>query len=267
MVNEEPKTQTSHTGSSDDDPISQLLSGLKRVDAPGDFEFRVKAGIAERRSSSSGYNWLPGTLKVAVPMALLLLLGGYVGIGSFYYPANEQAAVTQVQPVEAAPQVDTMPVIVQQAEPGSAINANHIVTLNSTPKPVEAVNRTITAVPEKRVPSRTADNGSGSYDEAFRESQLIPLVNTNPNSSSPNSGKLSVKDVFGMLGISASFSTAGWIVGSVSGAAQRSGLRPGDVIEAVNGQTVSRNTAFAGAFTGSSLRIRREGKVMHISLR
>ena len=267
MLNEESKTQTSHTGAPDDDPISHLLSGLKRIDAPGDFEFRVKAGIAERSSTGTRYTWLPGALKVAVPMALLLMLGGYVGIGSYYNPTNEQAMVTDARPLDAAPPVETRPVIIQPAESGPVNASNQFVALNSAPKPIEAVNRQITAGQDKTQLPRTAANGSGSYDEASRESQLIPLVNTNPNGSGPNSGKLSVKDVFGMLGISASFSTAGWIVGSTSGIAQRSGVKAGDVIEAVNGQTVRGNTSFGGSFTGSSLRIRRDGKVIQISLR
>ena len=267
MLNEESKTQTSHNGPVDDDPICHLLYGLKRVDAPGDFEFRVKAGIAERRANSGRYSWLPSGLKIAVPAALLLTVGGYVGIGSLYDPAGGQATVSQALPVEAAPAGEIPAAIQRPVEPDLAINANQFVALNASPKPTEAVNRLAANALEKRIPSRTMTNGSGSYDEAIRESQLIPLVKTNPNGNTPNAGKVSVSGVFQTMGISATASTAGWIVGSVSGRAQQAGVRPGDVIEAVNGQPLGSGTSFNSPFRASTLRIRRNGKAIQISLR
>lgn len=266
MFNEKSKTQTSHNGPFDDDPVSRLLSDLKRVDAPGDFEFRVRAGIAERRESSVGRSWLPGGLKVAVPTALLLMVGGYVGIGSLYSPASDQAAVAPPHTVEAAPPAETRAVVQEPIEAAPAVNTERFVALNATPRPIEAVNRLVAAVPEKSGPERPPANRGGSYDEAIREGQSISLFNADPNAG-PNPGKLSVKSVLGNMGISASLGAAGWVVISASGAALRSGVKAGDVIEAVNGQPVGRGTSFNSSFNGSSLRVRRDGKSVQISLR
>ena len=266
MFNEKPKTQTSHNGPFDDDPVSQLLSELKRVDAPGDFEFRVRAGIAERREAQQGRSWLPVGLKVAVPTALLLMVGGYVGVGSLYSPANDQGAMTPLQTIEAAPPKQTAAVVQQPIEAAPAVNKEQFVAFNATPRAVDAVNRLVAAVPEKSGPERPPANRGGSYDEAVREGKPITLFNANPNAG-PNPARLTVKSVFSNVGISASLGAAGWVVVSASGAAGRAGVKAGDVIEAVNGLPVAAGTSFNSPFTASSLRVKRDGKSVQITLR
>jgi S1-C subfamily serine protease len=54
---------------------------------------------------------------------------------------------------------------------------------------------------------------------------------------------------------------------SGSSVAGRSGIKAGDVIEAVNGQVLGSKTSFGSSFTGQNLRVRRDGKSMQIALR
>src|SRR5688572_11070442 len=154
MLNEEPKTQTSHTGSYDNDPVSQLLSSLKRVEAPGDFEFRVKAGIAKRNSIGGRYAWLPVTWKVAAPMGLLLVLGGYFGIGSLYPPVGDATLVSEVRPIDSAPLTVPAEMTQPRSETMNAVPANQFVAGGVPARPLEAVNRPVAAEPSKRAPSR-----------------------------------------------------------------------------------------------------------------
>src|SRR5687768_14160978 len=64
-----------------DDQVVKLLGGLKRVNAPENFESRVKARLSAAQTSSRNL----GFLKLAVPagalaaLALFLLLSGYLG--------------------------------------------------------------------------------------------------------------------------------------------------------------------------------------------
>src|SRR5687767_11679563 len=63
-----------------DDQVVRLLSGLNRVNAPENFESRVKARLSDAPTQSSSF----GFLKLAVPaaglaaLALFLFLSGYV---------------------------------------------------------------------------------------------------------------------------------------------------------------------------------------------
>ena len=66
----------------ENDPVRSLLGGLKRVEAPGDFDFRVKARIASGRPAGRPSSWLPALAKLSVPLAVLLLIGGFFGGGS-----------------------------------------------------------------------------------------------------------------------------------------------------------------------------------------
>jgi hypothetical protein len=156
MFNKEPK-QTSHTERSDNDPVSQLLSTLKRVEAPGDFEFRVKAGIAERNSIGGRYAWLPATWKLAAPMALMLILGGYFGIGSLYPPTgNDTQLVAETRPAEMPLNVSPAAVVERPSQPSVVVPANELVAENITPaKPVETGNKVVTTGSERRVTPRS----------------------------------------------------------------------------------------------------------------
>jgi len=65
MGNEEQKFN-------EDESVSKLLGGLKRVDAPNDFDFRVRARIAEGKPEDTTVSWRLA-VRYAVPLVLLLL--------------------------------------------------------------------------------------------------------------------------------------------------------------------------------------------------
>ena len=73
-------------------------------------------------------------------------------------------------------------------------------------------------------------------------------------------------NVFGMNG---AFGDAGWKVESVTpdSLAARSGVKTGDVIEAMNDQALTEKTTFNGKYNAKSLRVRRDGTSMQIILK
>ena len=76
----------------------------------------------------------------------------------------------------------------------------------------------------------------------------------------------SVLDVFGSMGIRARLEGGGWRVSSAGGRAASAGLKAGDIIEAINGKPVGANTTFDADFLGRTLRVKRDGAIIQISL-
>ncbi|MBK6749969.1 MAG: hypothetical protein IPG67_08165 [Acidobacteria bacterium] len=75
--------------------VAGLLGSLPRVEPPNDFDFRVKARIAAGRPTRAV--WFPTAARVAVPLGLVLSVGGYFGYRAVYQPtATDQVSVANV---------------------------------------------------------------------------------------------------------------------------------------------------------------------------
>ena len=105
------RTQNLGDMTADDEQIAALLGGLGRVNAPADFDFRVKAGIARGTATSSGGFRLRRGFAYAAALALLVVFGvpmvifyanRSTGVESTNLEGNTQVAVA-VHPVEAPP--------------------------------------------------------------------------------------------------------------------------------------------------------------------
>src|SRR5687767_1201524 len=95
--------------SADEQQISKMLGGLKRVEAPGDFDLHVRGRIAAGKPADKS-SWLPVPVRLAVPLVLVLLVGGYFAFNALYSPAvptTDQARSADIAPVPAAPPVDS----------------------------------------------------------------------------------------------------------------------------------------------------------------
>jgi membrane-associated protease RseP (regulator of RpoE activity) len=134
------------------------------------------------------------------------------------------------------------------------------------------------AGPEVSPPANTTppaeEPGGGSLDFSFPTARRRLPRGLNPdrvltNANIGSNSRQSAADVLKMLGISASCSARGCRVNSVSpnGVASNSGVRAGDVIEAVDGIALNGATTFSGQFSAAALRVRRNGAAMPIALR
>ena len=223
----------------ENDEINHLLGSLKRVDAPGDFDFHVRARIATGRPAV-GAKWLPAFGKAAAMVLLLAAVGGYFGFRSYRSPVVETSVISvpalndeTVPPKdEVASDREAIPPVKEQT-PGQV-------------RPPETVAQTAPQVASNRLVSRTGSNiRGGSRDMTQRIANVI---------SDPASTPRLSKDNLSALGVDASEGGSGWTVGEVkqNSRAERSGLKAGDVIEAVKGNTV---------------RVRRGGKVVSVKLK
>lgn len=251
-----------------DEPVVRLLNTLERVEPPNDFDMRVRARIAAGRPADRQVSWLPPSLRYAVPLVLLLLVGGYFAISNYYSSKN----------VDVPPVAESRPPIVTLPDDKTAI------TVPEAPSPETlAVKQPDQSNKDLGPPSRKTGSSFDSSDDRPKSGSALGLkvdvpirprglegnttVLTNSNGI-VRSTSISARDLFDILGIKGTFDMTGWKVDAVGAntTAERSGVKTGDVIEAVNDQRLTAKTSFGSNFNGKSLRIRRDGRTIKIDL-
>ena len=191
--------------------VADLLNSLPRVAAPGDFDMRVRARIAQGRPEDRR-SWIPRFAGVAVPAALAVAIGGYFA----FAPSAPQAPVPVAEAVPVERPVENAP-IVASSEPAPAATGTQTVAQREVTRPT-------VSEPEKKddkkvalAPKPTVEGGS--YEQARKESKVITAPNHRQN-------------VLARARVRTSGDT-------VTFAPASSGLKVGDVIVGVNGTTVS----------------------------
>ena len=239
--------EVNKTEFSEEQRISALLSSLPRVEAPGDFDFRVRARIAASRPAEKHASWLPASVRYAVPLALVLAIGGYVGFNAIYLTE------TPMVPVVAETQAESSPISQPETASSAAPAAEKVVAERVETKPTETVEKASVKDADKGIPAvnrKPERPTGGSFDSAVRSPTTIdPAANVGP-AEAPAAGIGSL----GSVGISTAPANPGSRVVSVAAgsAAQAAGVRVGDIIESYSGRT---------------LRIRRDGVIMRIVLK
>ncbi|MFZ1700286.1 MAG: hypothetical protein WBO10_11065 [Pyrinomonadaceae bacterium] len=246
--------------------VAAMLGALKRVEAPGDFDVRVRARIAQGRPSETRSSWMPTLVRIGAPATLLLLVAGYFGYNALYQQAQMDVPVVAVAETAAPQSAMPEPKATEVAASQPTVPVPQPTIAKVEVKTPELASVAVVKKPEKITNSNT-DTGGGSVDSALTvidslESNAVPPAN---NGGLPS--ELSVKDVLGRFGISSVSTGSGWRVESVSGAAARAGVKAGDVVEAINGIPIGVNVMFAKTFVGNSLRVKRDGSVVHISMK
>lgn len=255
----------------EDDAVGQLLGGLKRVEAPGDFDFHVKARIAKGRPAARNASLIPSWLRVAVPLVLILFVGGYFGFRSIYSPdvnVEPVGLVKEEQPVKIAP-IDAEPSAEVAEVPldGTVRNPIEVKPPITDDKIVASVNKS--PVPERLVVKTGSSNRNSDGSSRVSAQRIARPITLVKPKEFENPVGINARDILMQLGINATYSEASWKIGVVTqnSIAERSGLKAGDVIEAINDQNLSEKTTLAMPFSGKNIRVRRDGKIMQIDLK
>lgn len=266
MVNERNNPQEFADAS--EEKVATMLGSLKRVDAPGDFDFRVRARIAQGRPAEKR-TWFPAFVRVAAPAMMLAAVGGYFGYNALYSSGN--VGVPEVVSVQVEPMSDPIAeVTAQNSEAGDnnkmlvQPQENVIEDQMTFGKNTEVKSRAEIVLEGNRSKSSNS-NKVTSFDIAQSQSNSIKIGNVENTVNSRPVAPQSVLDVFGSMGIRARYEN-GWRVSSASGRAASAGLKAGDIIEAINGKPVGANTSFDADFAGRTLRVKRDGTTIQISL-
>ena len=143
--------------------LQAIVAGLGTVEAPGDFEFRLRARLAgEKRGGARPLGNLSFGLRSAAVAAILLLLGSVVVFVALNTGSNDQVASGS----PAAPKPVTSDSVPKQSEdPGSVTPGSSVVAQAPTgngPAPVAASQHTPNGRRVERVKNELAGLRTGS---------------------------------------------------------------------------------------------------------
>jgi membrane-associated protease RseP (regulator of RpoE activity) len=252
----------------DHDAVSRALGGLRKVDAPGDFESRVRAGIARRVAEPRQPFFFRYGLLYVVPTVLALVVGT-----TYFLTADREtnsAAVTQ-PPIVVQPAADT-----SVAAPAPE-NSQFGTTSVAPPQPPPVADNASTVRPPApkvgtRGERRVVSNG-GSVDRALRTSStpILPKgLQTEPQKEElgdfQTTVELSASDLLRAIGIEPDGAMHVRSVTPNSPAA-KAGVRTGDVLDSVDGKPVTSDTVFRGTIELKKLGVTRDGRRIELTLK
>ena len=251
----------------DTQKVIAMVGALPRVEAPSNFEFRVKAGIA--KGSPSRFAFLP-VLKTAAPLALILVV---VGFGLLYYQTQTPTG-TQINPInniaEVSAPVSAPP---RSSDPAPAEQPSVVTAPPRETTPSRADRVSVPVTHRSTSSSSTNANQGGSVDRILHKGNVIMPPGTesvnpqnlNANTAGTPSASLPVREVLGMFGVEGDFADGGWKVRSVkdNSLGSRAKIAAGDVIELIDGQAVKNETKLKGG--AKAFTVRRDGKLITLS--
>ena len=273
----------------EDEKLRKMIGDLKRIDAPKDFDFRLKARMAKEKPTDFKPRFLP-VLRYVLPLSAILVIFAFVILNGLYFPDSQ--AVSQVEEVTPKPTIEkgSLPIIQVANVSNAAKDGESVVEvlpIKQEPAKVEknvkpSVNETQfivvkspTVIPKKNLAVKEVkdENGGGSRDSASSSPiNILPNVNLNSTpqtlSNTENLPFLNAQEILSQLGIEASFSDASWKVKSVKqySLAENSGVQIGDVVEAIDGEKLSDKPLLSKSIAGKKLTIRRGAEKIEISL-
>ncbi len=301
--NLENKIETNEILSADERKIRALIGGLKQINAPKDFDFRLRARIAKAASSNIRRPQLTPILRYVLPLSLVLFVIAAAVFKGVYRSdsqtavqidkSNRQAEIAEINqpnktftPAEAPPQNSE----ILPAPPNNArqqrtedISTRRGATrekIKNLQKPFDADVPPLALKSFKKSTPAISSKGvnteiiSGSRTSALKSSAVVAPPGINPNQTikiTPNAGNvksLTVAEVLSQLGIEAVFTIADWTVKSVrqNSLAERSGVRSGDVVEAIDGEKLTDKPLKNKTIEGKKLTVARGAAKIEISL-
>lgn len=261
----------------DDAKLSQMLANLRRVDAPANFEFHLKARIAKAKRPEAAAGFLPSFVKYAAPLALIgaisslfFLNSGGVGDDAVVKNAGVVPTVGNVAKAVIAPPVEIPSVQDDRAA---------VLVPRSERKPASA------RPAEQSGPRTAGDQSRYNRDIGVKGAQMILPNGNNTNAAPPaavppsgvrlpestgaGDNTINAGTVFNMLGVNAGFEEgSGWNVRAVrlNSQAAKAGLQTGDVIEAIGETQLGKDPVLKGGVSGKAMKVRRDGKIVELTL-
>ncbi len=251
--------------------IVEVLSGLERVEAPGDFDVRVRARIAQGRPAEVRPVSLFPFLKYVLPLVLFL----FTGAGVLYFSSlsdgleHDRVSVPDTASPTSVAEMrpDEPPIGERPVSPVPATSPEIAVPV------MPAVRRAAVPSAERVIePPR-----SRSIDFSRPTIPAIPSTSTDrtllitPPAITPPGVSLEPVDAraaFELLGVDAEFRNGEWTVRSVNetDVGKKIGIRPGDRLKAIDGKPILEGTKFNTGIGGSVISVQRDGRMIDLSL-
>lgn len=261
--------------SGDEEKICELLGNLQRVDAPKDFDFQLKARIANAKPQDFQAPRFFPILRYAAPLGLAIIILAVVVINGLY--SFDDKSVATVIDNQDKPKVENLSsgnnsqpeekvIAKDDSQAKTAENPTANLLYKEDKKEISPLIKEPRLVANALNPavknSKAAKNSGDSKDSAGTSPNI--LVPKEFSSNNP----IQVKDVLSILGVEANFSDKKWTVKSVTqnSKAERSGVKANDIIEAIDGNNLSGETIPVAKTFNGNLTVVRGGKKMDIKL-
>ncbi len=258
-----------HPGS-DEQKISAMLTGLKRVEAPKNFDLHLKARIANARPSAYRRSSLLPILKYAVPLGLFLVVGAMVLAVSSYNSWEAPTVIVQAPEAVPAPQPSVAVKMPDVPAPSSVAGAE---PREEPREPAVEIPRLASAEPKRvttRREGRSVDFTSATEDPISSNSAL-KAVKVAPTPITPRGmlKPMTIDAALDVIGVEADFAGGLWNVKAVksNGIADQIGVKPGDKLKAIEGRQLDEKTEFESALNVSTIQVVRDGKTLDLSVR
>ena len=293
MINKELKNEAREieTLTADNEKLRRMLGGLKKVGAPKNFDFHLKARIANAKPEDFRKPFLLPWLRYVLPLSVIVLFAGFAFFNLSFSAGNQGApdVVNNLQTVQNetanAPVETPSNIVIEEpliasipANKDSEIRTSESEFVRSGNKAAQNKARNIAVKNSVVVQSNNRENElknnkGGSRDITLRDAPVLFERKGNPNSggSKPlnvEQNKIPLQQVLSQIGIEAAYADKGWKIISIKdkSLAMLSDMKVGDLIEAIDDKKLSSDTVFEQAFTGKVFRILRDGKQMLIEL-
>lgn len=267
--------------------VWQMIDGLKRVDAPNTFDFRVRARIADSKSSNFQPRFLPA-LRYILPIGVVVLFLGLIAFNTNYFSNSD--ASPQVVATAPQPQVETEAASVNSfssnqttavanpsnktslanvanmsAEPGDSNRKEELTATNPLPKP---------RIDTPKKNTEEEEEGGSSRDLAVTRPvekfpfRVGPNKRNEPSLSNTILKNATDEQILEFYGIKITIENGSRKVQTVeqNTPAGRSGVKAGDVIEAIDGENLSAEPIRTRTFEYKRLTILRGTERVEITL-
>jgi hypothetical protein len=269
---------------SDEQKIAEMLSGLKRVEAPKDFDFKLKARIAQANPGVYRKTRLFPVLRFAMPLGLFLAVGAGILINSSYSDSTSPqiaadappaASIVSESPVPARGQEEVassassgaeLPTNVQAPVAGQQIASGAAAQRGTLQRPA-AAGRTTAPAPA----GFSTDRGVNPAPTPIvpPEFRQAPPANSSVRPKDMPVKPLGAREALASIGIEADVEENAFKVKTVKNGtlAGQMGVKPGDKLESIDGKEINDKTVFEdGSFRVKSIRVKRAGSAVQLEV-
>lgn len=262
------------TLSADEQQISRLIGGLEKVSAPNDFDFRLKARLAAAKENQIQPRFRR-TLRYVLPLTAAVIIAAFVLIQAGLFTSNIEQPVLVENPKREVPAVSD-----------NFVPDNQIAQASNSSV---AENKAEEKIPDSSVAEPTPEKETTAKNPVRKQNRIEPKsspldepggsrliaqspsnVNIFPEGIPGNqNNRVSVKEFLKMIGIETEQNQENLIIKSVkeNSVSGRSGVKPGDVIEAVDEQKLERGNLPPNFTGGKTLTVSRDNKTLKIELK
>jgi hypothetical protein len=254
--------------------LGELLRRLNRVEAPKDFDFRVKARIAN--ADPNEFNRRTGwPVPVYVVSLTVVVIVGSVFLFRAFYPANTapvpEVAVTNKT---AAPQPNNSPAVQpSQQTVFPQVNGSEVAITNPANNSASTGPGNTTPI-IKRNPIIDRLRPGGSMDSSLGNTQQILPRGFDVNATRRNlpgpmsNSQIAITDVMKYLGLDTRFEGQALKVTAVRGRSvgDKSGVKAGDIVEAIDDTPITPATKLGGNLTVKGMTLIRGGQKIQVKI-